>query len=329
MRCFAFLLFKKLFFFSSVTKGFFICDCLVFKNKKYSMKKHVLFIAFICAVSALNAQSFPNGGFENWASQTTYEDPQYWTSMNMMTLFGAGETAIKSTQAHSGTYALKLVTSVSDIGGDGEMDTLPGILILGTSDIMGGTGTTGYPFTQRPDSLVGWYKLISPDNDPFQLQFSSSKWNAGSGSQETIGLASYEGQPSSTYIRFSVPISYTDNSLPDSIQAFIGNATNGSGVTNELYLDDLSFVYNSTAGLEEQNTAIRLYPNPVNDQLFIQSDKPIQQVLLKDLHGKQILELNVSTQYYQLETGDLTPGVYFCELNFSNGLSQRLKFIKQ
>ena len=77
------------------------------------MKKQVLFIAFAGALSTLNAQSFPNGGFENWTNQGTYEDPQYWTGMNMLTLFGAEETAIKSTQAHSGTYALKLVTSIS------------------------------------------------------------------------------------------------------------------------------------------------------------------------------------------------------------------------
>jgi hypothetical protein len=293
------------------------------------MKKQLLIIAFVGALSTLNAQSFPNGGFENWTNQGTYEDPQYWTGMNMMSMFGAEETAIKSTQAHSGTYALKLITSVSDIGNDGEMDTLPGILILGTSDILNGTGTTGYPFIHRPDSLVGWYKLISPDNDPFQLQISATKWDAGNASQETIGATYYQGQPSASYVRFSIPIVYTDNSIPDSIQAVIGNASNGSGVTNELYLDDLSFIYNSTAGLEEQTVQIRLYPNPVNAELFIQSDQPIQQIFVKDLHGKQVFEGKTNTEFYQLETGDLTPGVYFCELNFSNGLSQRLKFIKQ
>lgn len=293
------------------------------------MKKQVLFIAFAGALSTLNAQSFPNGGFENWTNQVTYEDPQYWSGMNMMTMFGAEETAIKSTQAHSGTYALKLVTSVSDIGSDGEMDTLPGILILGTTDILSGTGTTGHPFIHRPDSLVGWYKLTSPDNDPFQLQVGFTKWDAGNSSQETIGATYYQGQPSATYVRFSVPITYSDNSLPDSLQAFIGNASNGSGAGNELYLDDLSFVYNSTAGLEEQTAQIRLYPNPVSSELFIQSDQPIQQIFVRDLHGKQVFELNTNTEHYQLETGDLTPGVYFCELHFSNGSSQRLKFVKQ
>jgi hypothetical protein len=293
------------------------------------MKKQFLLVALLGATSFVKAQSFPNGGFENWSNQGTYEDPQYWTGMNMMSMFGAEETAIKSTQAHSGTYALKLITSISDIGNDGEMDTLPGILMLGTTDILSGTGTSGFPFMHRPDSLVGWYKLTSPNNDPFQLQVSVTKWDAGSGSQETIGATFYQGQSSATYIRFSVPIIYTDNSLPDSIQAYIGNASNGSGAGNELYLDDLSFIYNSTAGIQEQTAQIRLFPNPVNTQLNIQSDQPIQQLFVTDLQGKQLFEINTNTECYQLETGDLTPGVYFCELYFSNGTSQRLKFIKQ
>ncbi len=292
------------------------------------MKKHVLFIAFACAVNALNAQSFPNGGFENWTNQTTYEDPQYWSSMNMLTMFGAEETAIKSTQAHSGTYALKLITSVSDIGNDGEMDTLPGMILLGNVDMMSGSGTMGHAFDHRPDSLVGWYKLISPDNSPFQLEFSSTKWDAGSSSQEMIGAASYEGVASSNYVRFSIPISYTDNTAPDSIQVFIGNSANES-VTNELYLDDLSFIYNSTAGLEEQNAEVRLYPNPVNNQLVIQSSEPVQQVLLKDLNGNVLLETSGNTGNYQLETDFLSSGVYFCELSFANGSSKRIKFIRQ
>lgn len=292
------------------------------------MKKRVLFIAFVGALSTLNAQTFPNGGFENWTNQVTYEDPQYWTGMNMMTMFGAEETAIKSTQAHSGTYALKLITSISDIGNDGEMDTLPGILMLGTADILNGTGTTGYAFTHRPDSLIGWYKLVSPDNSPFHMEFSSTKWDAGSGSPETIGAANYEGQASSTYKRFSVPITYSSSAQPDTILCFIGTSTDGAA-GNELYLDDLGFIYNSTAGIQEQTAQIKLFPNPVNTQLTIQSDRPIQQIFVKDVQGKQIFEGNSNTEFYQLETGDLTPGVYFCELNFSNGSSQRLKFIKQ
>lgn len=293
------------------------------------MKKQFLFISFICATSALNAQTFPNGGFENWVNHTLYEDPQYWSGTNSLSMFGADPSAIKSTDAHNGTYALKLKTSVSDIGGDGEMDTIPAILMLGTLDMVNDTEIIGYPFSHRPDSLVGWYKLSSPGNVPFQLEFSSSKWNAGSSSPETIGAAVFEGQASSNYIRFSIPINYLSNATPDSIQVFIINATDESVVTNELYLDDLGFVYNNTAGMTENTVQTEIYPNPVTNLLTVRSDQPVQRISVKDIHGKQLFEMTGNTELYQVETNQFTPGVYFCELYFPNGSSQRLKFLKQ
>lgn len=293
------------------------------------MKKQFLFIALLGTASYSQAQSVPNGGFENWNNQTTYEDPQNWTSMNVLSMFGAEATAIKSTQAHSGNYALKLTTSVSDLGSDGEMDTIAGVLILGTSDFLNGTGAEGYPFTQRPDSLTGWYKLTSPDDVPFQLEFFSSKWNATNQNYETIGDASFSGEASSTYIRFSVPIDYSSNATPDSIRFFIVNANTNTSVTNELYLDDLAFVYNtSTAGLEEQTAQVRMYPNPVTNQLFIQSEEPIQHLSVLDVQGKSLFEQRGNTGTNQVETGNFTPGIYFCEVSFSNGTSKRLKFVK-
>ncbi len=292
------------------------------------MKKQFLFISFICATGALNAQLLPNGGFENWTNQALYEDPQYWSGMNALTMVGADPSAIKSTDAHNGTYALKLKTSVSDIGDDGEMDTIPAILMLGTIDVLEGTGTIGYPFNQRPDSLIGWYKLSSPGNVPFHLEFSSSKWDSGTSSPETIGVAMFEGQASSNYIRFSVPINYFDNAAPDSIQVFITNTTDESVVTNELYLDDLGFVYN-TAGITENTAQIEIYPNPVTNLLTVRSDQPVQRISVKDIHGKQLFEIMGNTELYQVETSQFTSGVYFCELSFPNGSSRQLKFLKQ
>ncbi len=294
------------------------------------MKKHFLLFALLGATSLVNAQSFPNGGFETWIDYSFYEDPQYWSGMNAMSMLGASPTAVKSTDAHSGSYALKLVTSVSDIGGDGEMDTLPGIIQLGNMDMMSGTGTTGAAFTHRPDSLIGWYKLISTDNTPFQLVFTSTKWDVAAQSAETIGVANYEGNSSSNYVRFSIPITYAESVNPDSIQVYIANSAEGSGAGNQLFIDDLSFVTNNTTtGIEERSAQIRMYPNPVNTLLTIQSDQPIQRILVKDLQGKQLFEKIGTVEIYQVETSNLAAGTYFCELYFSNGSSERLKFIRQ
>lgn len=293
------------------------------------MKKHFLLLASIGATSFVNAQSVPNGGFETWVDQTVYEDPQYWSGMNALTMFGAEATAIKSTDAHSGTYALKLITSISDIGGDGEMDTLPGIIMLGTMDPMNGTSTTGYAFDQRPDSLVGWYKLISPTNVPFQLEFSSSKWNSNISSPETIGAASFAGQASSDYIRFSIPITYLESNNPDSIQIYLSNSNDAPAVDNELFIDDLSFVYNSTAGLKDLTSSFRLAPNPATTGLHIQSDLPMQQILIADLNGRVVFETSPLQLHYQVETATLSNGIYYCTIVFENGSSQQQKFIKQ
>lgn len=293
------------------------------------MKKQFLFISFICATSALNAQTFPNGGFENWVNHTLYEDPQYWAGMNALSMLGADPSAIKSTDAHSGTYALKLKTSVSDIGGDGEMDTIPAIIMLGAMDMVNDTEIIGHPFNQRPDSLVGWYKLSSPGNVPFQLEFSSSKWNSNSNSQETVGVATFEGQASSNYVRFSIPINYVSSLTPDSIQVFVVNATDESVITNELFLDDLSFVSNAAAGIVENTAQIQIYPNPAANQLTVKSDQTVESISVKDIHGKQLFEMIGNTETYQIETSHFTSGIYFCELYFSNGSSRQLKFVKQ
>ena len=293
------------------------------------MKKHFLLLALLGATSFANAQSIPNGGFETWVDYTFYEDPQNWSGMNIMTMAGASETALKSTDAHSGNYALKLVTSVSDMGGDGEMDTLPGIIMLGNVDLMSGTGTMGAAFTKRPDSLIGWYKLISTGNEPFQLQFSSTKWDAGTQSTETIGIADYQGNVSSSYVRFSIPITYMESGNPDTIQVYIGNSANGSGAGNQLFIDDLGFVFNTSAGLEEISSSFKLAPNPATTGLHIQSDLPMQQIRITDPNGRTVFETHADQFNYQVETAAFSNGIYYCTIVFENGSSQQQKFIKQ
>lgn len=293
------------------------------------MKKHFLLFALLGAASFVNAQSFPNGGFETWIDYTLYEDPQNWSGMNAMSMLGASPTAIKSTDAHSGNYALELVTSVSDIGGDGEMDTLPGFIMLGNMDMMNGTGTPGAAFSHRPDSLVGWYKLTSTDNIPFQLIFTSTKWDASAQSATIISTATYEGNTSSNYVRFSVPIIYSENDNPDTIQVYIANAAMGSGAGNQLFLDDLDFVYNGTAGFENLTSSFKLAPNPATTELRIQSDLQISSIRITDLNGRTVFETNTDQFTCQVETTAFSNGIYNCTILFENGSSQQQKFIKQ
>lgn len=296
------------------------------------MKKQFLFISFICATSFINAQSqaLPNGGFENWTNQGAFEDPQYWATMNFYSISGAPATAFKSTDAHSGTYALKLKTLTAEV--DGEMDTIRGIALLGSFNISNGENTIGQSFTQRPDSLVGWYKLTSVNNSPFFIYSKLSKWNTSTNATEDIGETLFQGAANSSYVRFSVPIIYANNKTPDSLQILISNSLDSNVITNELLLDDLKFIYNntSTVGIAENTVKIQLSPNPVMDQLHIQSDQPVERISVKDIHGKRVFDLSGNnSEYYQVETAHFSPGIYFCELYFTNGSSKQVKFMKE
>lgn len=80
---------------------------------------YAVLIALLLTVSSLGAQQVPNGSFEEWITTEgsgqykTYEEPAGgWSSGNGAIHIAAGSNPVceKTTDAHSGSYAAKLVT---------------------------------------------------------------------------------------------------------------------------------------------------------------------------------------------------------------------------
>lgn len=269
-------------------------------------RKFLTVITVILSLSAFS-QQIPNGGFESWSTVMTYEDPADWASFNFYTLLGANETAIKTTDAHSGTYALNLQSSVSDIGNDGEMDTLFGYATLGSASF--NSEQTGIPFSYRPDSLVGWYKLISPENTPFMILAElivSDTW-------ETVGVALFNGDAQSEYTRFSVPVTYVSGSTPDTLFLTVINTDNESVTTNSLFIDDLEFTYPSVASLEENTFDLDIYPNPAGEILYLRSETALTSVEITDVNGKLLLKIDAPNSFQEIDLTGIDNGVLFCK----------------
>lgn len=74
------------------------------------------------------------------------------------------------------------------------------------------------------------------------------------------------------------------------------------------YIDNTS----STEDLKE-NDEIKIYPDPVDEKLFIETKIPVR-LILYDLNGKKVLsaELHRGTNIFQ--TGTLSPSVYICRI---------------
>ncbi len=104
---------------------------------------------------------------------------------------------------------------------------------------------------------------------------------------------------------------------------------------NTIYLDitnsegSVATFYDNVLSQEEfLNQKLKAYPNPVVDNLFIESNNTlIQELHIYDLSGKIVLKQD-SLENNQLDVSNLRQGIYIVKINTSDG-SVNKKIIKQ
>lgn len=73
------------------------------------------------------------------------------------------------------------------------------------------------------------------------------------------------------------------------------------------------------------NNSVKIYPNPVNDIINLQTEKKIKSVVIYDLSGGKVKESNSSNK---ISVKGLNPATYIITLEFEDGSAYRNKFIK-
>lgn len=179
-------------------------------RKKFNLLSLSLLILFSLAVSTVSAQTVPgnaikNGfqvadpGFEDW-SATFDKGPALGGRNNPMQglWYGAdveqtapivgtvyGKVVKQSTDAHTGTYAAKLIDT--EVGAAGITEVSPSWVTLGKpwsyiDGIRTGTATAGtdggIKFTHRPDTMSVWIKRHAPTPENFNLVYYAWKGTA-------------------------------------------------------------------------------------------------------------------------------------------------------
>ena len=199
--------------------------------------------------SPLHAQvQLPVSDFEDWtqAPFTSYEEPTggWWTTLNGLSGLGCPVTVIKTTDAHSGTYAAKLTTLQW-----GTL-TIPGLLLSGEFDIQNPNFLVqGQPFTQVPTSFRGWYKFNPIAGDSAAIAALLVRWNASAQRRDTLGLAVLSVTDTvSNWTMFDLPFVFWQQGVtPDSILVALvssGDGQNFNGqVGSTLWIDDLELDY--------------------------------------------------------------------------------------
>lgn len=271
------------------------------------MKKLILLnasISLIIGLNSISAQAIQNGNFEQWSVQGPFSTPNFWVGRPSVT---------QSIDSHAGSYAIRLQTGIFVNPMSGDTLTVAGISTTGISGQGPGTQPTiGFACTGRPDSLVGYYKyadLNNGDTPTFEVRI--SKWNASTNSSDLIGEATLQGIETANYIRFSLPISYLSASTPDTaLVRLMSSDPVALLLGSELWVDDVSFVYN-LAGIAEEGLVTSLTFKQQNDQLVLNNclNKSLK---VLNMQGQVLVTLisSVSDEII-LSTQSYLAGVYF------------------
>ena len=293
------------------------------------MTKKLLFILTLTFAVSAEAQNIPNAGFESWAPGFGYEDPNSWGTLNALGILGVPVSVTKSTSSHSGAFSAKVETILADLEMSGTPEPFPGILFIGSLNVLSQSAVFGTPFTAKPDSLVGWIKYSPVNDDACGVVVQLSKWDAINMTQEFIGFGIYSSSsPSSSFYRFSVPIDYESQSTPDTLQVtVVSSVEEGQGqVGSAVWIDDLSFIYNTSSSLGELNgPSFEVFPNPVNDELSI-SSKTVDKMEVYSATGILIDHIVLdSGLIYTYDTKKLANGLYLVK----NSKGELKRFIVQ
>jgi hypothetical protein len=308
------------------TLSYFILFVSFALYKTYTMRKHVpaiLIIACIafCSISApltLSAQNpTPNAGFEEWTEVDFFGNffiPNSWDNLDSATALLGILTCQRTTDAHSGSYAVKLVTYAIVTFND----TVNGIVTTGNLIITPPYGIEGgIPYTERPDSISCWVKYQPVGGDSTMIQFSLLE-----ASGDTVGMAILRiGATVSNYTRFSAPVNYYSAATP-SLSRWMMSSSNGYKAIpgSTLYIDDLSLLF--TTGVEEVQNAsgMQIVNSLVTDQILLTNPKNyFGQFRLYDAMGSLQLSYPVTHSTEQYHLPRLANGMYYCAVVGDDG----------
>lgn len=139
----------------------------------------------------------------------------------------------------------------------------------------------------------------------------SLSWN------EVENALSYNVYRNNEFVTNVANPAYTDNDLEyDTEYCYMVSA-----VRNETESEKTEEVCIKTLGesIEELSSSISVYPNPVNDKLYIETEFEVEEVVVYDMFGRcQVTETPSHQGNLSIDVTDLTGGVYFVKVATEN-----------
>jgi hypothetical protein len=313
------------------------------------MRKLLAIFMFILIASSAFTQTIPNGDLENWDSLHSETTSAWWRQPSFVgvnwlgtlnslvglavTVGGPGpETVFRTTDAYSGTYAAKLVTSHLIFG----ITTIriPGMLGTAVMDMVGVRAIIGNPCAGcKPLHFKGYYKFEPVGEDSCAVVAIVSKWNSETHKRDTIAYGKMvQHSAVSTYTPFDIELTYGLSGVPDTL-SYLMVSSAGFNVINfmgsqgndgsTMYVDEVSLEY--PAGIEQSlmpDVGVKVYPNPASEQITVELSDKVENGRLEvyTMDGKSTGTYSLKEVKTTLQVKSLSPGTYYFKLMENNHL---------
>lgn len=286
----------------------------------------ILYVILACNQSMAQ---LPNPGFEQWDSSvvvngTKIHDPSDWFSSNAgLVDIGMEQTCVRTTDAHSGNYAIQLTSKKDDGDEQATYLTSGNTIGQGPSD----PTVAKFRLAGRINGFEGYYKYMPNGVDSFRV-FLAMYRNGQYLGQSFI----YISAPASSYTKFFWPVNYPGTiTPPDSAKFIIEPSVVDGSEGSVLILDDLGVTYGFSSGVNEEDMAAQfeLYPNPTTSVLTITSNTVIGELSYKIIDAKGALVLKGEYNGVSIDVADLPQGLYNLLVSTPEGNTSSKTWIKK
>ena len=84
----------------------------------------------------------------------------------------------------------------------------------------------------------------------------------------------------------------------------------------------------NTMGVNEQESSLTIYPNPVSDKLIVETEEAIGRLEIYSVTGALVYSQKAFTNKMEIQTGNLPAGTYFIRMTSDNAVVMR-RFVKE
>lgn len=278
----------------------------------------ITFTILLSAILITKAQ--PNGGFEDWSTEFSHENPDHWQTLNFLSLLVPANplSAFKATSIdkHSGNYALKIKTVfLNNKPSSIKTGDSAGTVFTGKINYSPPSATYGFPYSGRPENLDFWFKYAPVGTDSAGAIVALLKWN-GAG-HDTIATGTVVLLTTSDFTLSQVPLEYNSTELPDTAIILFTASIDSvlARVGSTLFIDDVLFT--GWVGINEPEllSNVKIFPNPAKDNVTILAEiKDADNVRIFDASGKSAGIFNIRNYTTNVNTSFFATGNYCFEI---------------